>query len=83
MMTMFAGTYAVAKYWSEVPQKTCVTCGITKPATLFPEMVSGTRRSKCAGCIAVERAERGNKFRGTTGRGSREALEDFMLQNSK
>lgn len=81
-MTMFPATYAVARYWSEVPQKTCVGCGETKPATLYTEMPSGTRMSRCAACVAVRRAERGNKFRGTTGRGSKAALEDFMLQNS-
>ena len=61
MKTMFPGTYAVAEYWSSVPQSTCVGCGETKPSTLFPTMVSGNRRKRCTNCIEMRRAEIGNR----------------------
>lgn len=65
--TMFPGTYATARYWTEVEQATCRVCRETMPATLFPVMESGTRRATCAACIHERRLERGRPSRSVEG----------------
>lgn len=74
----FPGTYTVAHYWTSGPQRTCRECGETMPVTLYEELPSGARRTKCVSC---QRAGRVRKQRATlTGKTRRELLENLFAK---
>lgn len=54
----------------EEPDRVCIRCGVSKPATAFHRLVPGRRRAQCAECRAATRPSRP-----VQGRGSAEAPE--------